>query len=814
MDILVSGQAGAAVSIRGQVAEVWLRDSEQSVRVSHRRVNELLQGCGDVRPQTVRNNKEAAKAAAAAWAADRALWLALMLLDHERSASLRKVFAEELNHLLAEHPHCLASVKDRLGSHALDGLGDLEGAAEFSAGLDHAIALLDWLRKVQPYVSVLRTAFDALPAKLFVETSRAHYLDALVAAGAFSSLAERLAEEADVSFSVLKLQSDLRHLNGVRELISLWAKGFGREIQMGRRRAVQTADLDWNDNDLGDGRSGEAFAHVSKQLVEITRRLTAGDELGARRYVSELVEYQKQSGDAEYLAKTLCNLGQRAKRLGNPELHLEWTEAAVAAKPDDAWAAGQYADALIYYERFTEAAESLQVAQTGYPSFAATNLARILRKSGHLQEALDAYLAAREEYADAEDAHFAWTGVAEVYRDLGDNHRALIEYEAAEENFPSVSAVLAGKASVLSDLGRFGEALQYYGRALVTAEEKLVPLNGRAAAYRDSGQLDRSATLYAEIEHQFPNDPAAFCGRAEVFRLAGRFQEAEALYKSVAERFRLNPVPVSGLINVFLDTGRLNEAEVVLKKMRLDFPEHSVSFFARARLYRAKGMFKEALAVYEQLLTVRPYDHGVKLSQASMLARLGDLDRAIIICKDVLSVAVRSRSALNLLASIKIRLGEYDEAAELLVTERLSFQSDWTALLLRAILRARTGTVAHAAAILQSHMRNVPYARERRMLASALAILRLRLPEVDVVRGPEELILGEVGSIVQLHVDAAARNQAAARVYERLRADTPDFYGEVREEIAKRFKVIEGGAAHSQDWLFEAESEMILAEAA
>src|SRR5579859_3295338 len=101
---------------------------------------------------------------------------------------------------------------------------------------------------------------------------------------------------------------------------------------------------------------------------------------------------------------SLCALAQHAKRYGHYSLQLEWVIQATQLAPDDGWAHGQAGDAFMSVFRLDEARQEYERArQNGEAFFAATGLARVLRVSGRLDDALAAFQKAKAEFSYSEE---------------------------------------------------------------------------------------------------------------------------------------------------------------------------------------------------------------------------------------------------------------------------------------------------------------------------------------------------------------------------------------------------------------------------
>lgn len=90
-----------------------------------------------------------------------------------------------------------------------------------------------------------------------------------------------------------------------------------------------------------------------------------------------------------------------------------------------------------------------------------TRLARVYRKSGHLDQAQKTY----EWILEHHDGTHAKVGLAAVYEDKRRHSIALRLYEEVLDQDPRDSAALRGKARTLASLDRIEEAVETYNRA-------------------------------------------------------------------------------------------------------------------------------------------------------------------------------------------------------------------------------------------------------------------------------------------------------------------------------------------------------------
>ena len=132
---------------------------------------------------------------------------------------------------------------------------------------------------------------------------------------------------------------------------------------------------------------------VNRTLSEIDRRLAAGDEAKARRFLEELIDQQRHTALAngnEHTAKTLAKAATMVIRYG----FLDWAEAllreACDENPDDEVSANGLADVLKMRGELDAAEQQYRQNIARWPNnrIAVNGLANVLRKRKHHTEAL------------------------------------------------------------------------------------------------------------------------------------------------------------------------------------------------------------------------------------------------------------------------------------------------------------------------------------------------------------------------------------------------------------------------------------------
>jgi tetratricopeptide (TPR) repeat protein len=816
LEVWVSNQAGASFRAAGNSFEVWFGDGSATARTLSRvELENLVAGTNDVTRHEVASATAARALAADAWRKDRALRLLLLLLDPSEPADEMVELAEALERLFA-HPKAVRHCLNELSSLPLPTPNRASFAlAQFATALN-LTSLLAEIIGLQDNISLSRGALDELPDTLF-DGLRDEFIEHAISVGAFYELAKAWENVANRQFAALRIGSQLRGATPQAQQVALAWAAISKPDK--RRAQIVEEDSDADDRranyiDSPVGRSGyERFQNVRAQQREIVERLRSGDVSSARTFVDQLVAQQSHD-NLDFVVKSLCNMAQEAKHLGMLGLDLEWSSWAVRLLPTDAWAQGQMADALIAFGRFDEARAALEIAKSTYPSFVATSNARILRRSGDLEGALKAYLDARDDFPDAADAHYAWAGVAEVHRDLGNLDMALEIYDEAVGIFSGNSAILSGRAAVLSDMGRFHDALQSLSRSLAVNRGDIVSLNGIASVYRNNGDLDEALNKYNDILRKFPEEPASLSGRAEVLRRRGELELASADYQKLIDLFPFMDVGYVGRGRTLVAQGLYVEALNLYSDAMARFPTSQGIIASAAALKVRVGDWYAALALYDRLTTASPRNLRARLGKIRVLNRMHQPSQALDETTAVLALAPQHREALNEKATALFELGKFQEVLEITQVHSPHGEAQWAALFIRAMSLAQIGRSTEADRLLRQGVSS-PIDRVRRYASSGLAVLKLRANNLNAARKVVDGAPGEASSLVKFHVSAALRQSSAIVEYNQTTPADAAGYVEVREEISRRFRLIEGGQApvHSREWIFDAETRLLIFDA-
>jgi tetratricopeptide (TPR) repeat protein len=823
MNALLSGQAGIAILVHGDTLSVVQADSPETEReFPHSALGCLLAGATDVLSLQAVSRDELVRRLGLAWRSDRAMQLALLLLDGAEDCETRHLASDCLDDLLREPEVCI-HVTNRLYAAPLPETADLNGALTAARLSETVTGLLKDLDTAQPQIRRLREAWDNVPLESFESDSARHAFEqTLVASGAFNAFVMAGGDAARFGLARLEFQGRLKALPNSRRVFESWLKslqpaGSQRDARVlqgtSEREAFFEADREPGFRKPLSGH--EAFENVRRQKEAIVALMRKGDWANVRRYAEELKEDQLRSGGYAFAAKSLCDLAQRAKEVGNCSMQLELAQMAIDTAPEDGWAHGQVADAFFCVGRLDEAANHFeQAGRLGNECFAATGRARILRGQVRLDDALAAY---EDAIAKFPEEPIPWAGRAEVLRDMWRLKDALEAYNEAIARFPGERVPLCGKAAVLAKLGSLDEAIDVYDECIRQFEADVYPWCGRAHVLKQKGSLDESLAAFERAIRMFPASEAPLTGHASVLKTQGRLNEALQEYKDVIKQFPQEVMPVIGLAEVFRAMGDLDKALEAYDDAIRKFPHDPVARCARANILKEQGRFEDALQEYDAIVARFPYEVYAWSARADLLKELGHLEDAAEAYDKLMGMAWNPRrdGTQYAKAAVLAAMGQFAEAELLLPTTEPRTHDEWLAYHIRAMILLRNDRLDEAEVLLKKGLRESPYADRRAYFESALAVASLRRRRFrEAVRflGKGDTPLAEV---IRMHAFGALKQPDEVKhAYKRIERACPPPLIPLRDELAARYGLQLGLASRDWDWVFEEECRNILYAAA
>lgn len=813
MEAWLSGEAGAYAVPSGSLVKIVQLASDREFLVKRAELDRAFGSAYDARIVAVKDESEARRLAATQYQAELATRLFLLLYDEAETAGDRAAVASDLAELLAS-----TTVGDGVENVLFSRPFPIDLETEFvraaTAPYAAVSSLISRLVQFQSSIQTVRMCFDNVDRNIFDD--RCPYADFDKIAtyrGCFKTFATGHGKSRETSFSLLQVLSDLNGIPGARRVVTAWASGFANYNRT-KLQIVEEPELDEFEHEGSADR--RAFENVRIQLKAVTEKLRDNDLDAARRFASQLIDLQlKQPNGSSYAAKSLCAMSQEAKLLELWDLQYEWAQQATQLRPTDPFGHGQVADALIDAGRLIEASEALdKCAAWGDPLYAATGRARILREGGKLVEARSAYLSAYESFSADPEAVHALLGAAVTARDMGHLQQSLREFDRALELYPNDPFLLMGKAATQNDLGDWKGVLQtVQAMAIVRPGDASGPL-ARANALKLSGSLEAAVAEFTALKRGFPYLPQPRIGLIDSLRMLERHQAAMAEIAEAQARFPRNMHFVAQMADVKRELGKPQEAFTDVLNAIKDNPNELRLLSTLSRLNRACHRDAEALGIVDQAILSNPQVFWLRLERADLLKRLGHVEEALAAYSQLETEQPNYLPVVNSKAALLTHLGRFEEAHDLL-KGRVSreTQDEWRSFILLGLLLCRQGRYKDAVIHLNLRPEAIPFARERRMFANAVASAELGLGRLGSAAAVSVDKAGEVTNVIRFHALAATAHPSAKAIY----SDNEGLSGkliELKDEIARRFKIVDKPSKHTMDWLMMMEQNALLLEAA
>lgn len=570
-----------------------------------------------------------------------------------------------------------------------------------------------------------------------------------------ASSATVIAQDAGLFWKAASIQSDpkhfsdvvfvglkaLKHVSNSREVVMGWLTRLRGESSKATELRPQNFAYDSGDQEdassLAEAEdhlraprhipASVAFPRVKKQIDAIVMSLIARDLPRATDFAEKLVASQVADGDEAFAAKTLCNIAMRAKEVGHYSLALDWTIRATDLAPDDSYAHCQAADLYLALYRYGDALKHFALArQFGDAVYAAAGEARVLRKKGALDEALNAYAAALKEFRILDsDAHIRG-GHAEVLRELGRFKEALAAYDAYIEESPGLPTLYLGRASTLRDSGATEDACAAYRRACKIFPDEPVAYGGLGTCLRDLQRYPEALDIYRDAVERFPTQVVLLCGLAEVYKVAGRHEEALARFKEIVQVYPEDSSCHSGYAEALREAGRISDAIEVYSAARKKFPAELIVRSGYANILRVSGRLSEALVEYEGVTRDFPFNLDTLVSRGALLREFGQADNAIELYDRVLARDPSNLSARTAKAAILGTRKFFEEAHRILPNDPPKMKADWVAQHVRAMLYLKAGRFDAAVELLKEGASRAHGERQRALFQVGLALAMMR----------------------------------------------------------------------------------------
>jgi len=817
MKTLVSGQAGLAIFIQGNEIEVIsVDDKETEKKLPLNALNGLLADATDIITYDSISKSNAIKSLELYWRFDRSLHLTIILLDINELEKISLLAAECLEELFQDRD-VLNYIFNVMYSAPLPPSASIDKAMKVSQGKTILISFLEELRTDQNIIEKYVNAWNALPVECFdsIDLKNSFQYE-LINKGAFRCFVKAHDDYRKFTTAQINFLIVLKALPRYRQVLSLWLRDLKPKQKEELEILEEEQVIGEEEENRGPKRREDRpkvhdiITNIEQQKKGIIKNIERGNLKLARRYVEDLVNVQREVSEPEYIAKSLCDLAQDAKRVYNYSFQLELSQRAVSIAPYDGWAHGQLADAYFCLHKFSEALQSFDVAiSCGQEAFGLKGFARILVEQGRFEEALDAYGGLKNKFPED---YTIWAGFAEVLRKMWRLDLALGAYDEAINKFPSEAVLKCGRAATLTDMGRLEEARSAYDECIKTLGEDEVSLNGKGTVLREMGNFSEALKLYSRSSKQFPESVALLYGNAKVLCDMGEYQQALTRLNIICSAYPYEVRAWFRKAEVLKELRQFNEAITVYDLAIEKFPFNIWIRNGRASVYKKQGAYEKALQAYEDNLSHAPYDIVAKCGKADLLKELGKFEEALATYDDIIRDNPHWKSLQHAKASIFIALGNYSKAEELLsYLKKPSTRDDWIAYHIKGVLLLKTNKIDEAISLFDTALKTNPFLTERKYFRNSLGVAKLKRKDFG---GAIKLLSGETMPMVNilcLHAwgEIAKNNKykikKAKIARECLKADCPPYLVPLMVELELRYFNDVPDGKHSEEWIFEQE---------
>ncbi len=678
MDAIISGQAAIAIVLDGESASCLRLDQAwPPTAIRFDDISRLMQGVDDVVEHREVNRDFILQELELAWARDRSIHLATMILDLGEDAEVRSEAVEALEELFAFDTVEMWLLALFYSMPLPDAPRVLESARALAVELP--VRVESFLQAIDIDQEKIRSsveAWESLPEYLFDGFEhKATLKRALILQGAFYEFVASTNGGSSVLFKLL-VEPSVVGLKNMRPVLQAWAKHFKATVAQQSFGYVASLE-DYSNSPYNEGRNGpkrtgktrDILENINQQKTAIKELINKGDDQKAKDFIRQLVEGQRKNSDPRHIAMTLCDLSQHAKSRGDFVFQRDLALWASEEAPLDSWTQAQLGDS---------------------------------------------------------------------YRQLGQYSFALEHYDKAGA-FGDRAISLCGRAEIFKENGSLNECLAVYKSCLVDFPTNSSAKNGMASALAHFGRMDESLSLYDIILEEFPNDFVAACGKAEVLRSMARFEEAKPILRNVIENARRGSklegdveVAEDTLARIIRDQGDLNGAENLFRELVIKRSNNLYAMLGLAHTLRLQEKYAESERTYRKMLISFSKNLRGLLGLASILRINSRHKEALSLYDRLLTDSPHLQPIVRIpKASLLCSMGKYTEAVRLLPPHKPVTARDWNAHQIRGTIYLRTGALDQATECFQHGLDHSPWEHQRNIFRASLSMVRLREQQFD-----------------------------------------------------------------------------------
>jgi tetratricopeptide (TPR) repeat protein len=166
-------------------------------------------------------------------------------------------------------------------------------------------------------------------------------------------------------------------------------------------------------------------------------------------------------------------------------------------------------------------------------------------------------------------------------------------------------------------------------------------------------------------------------------------------------------------------------------------------------------------------------------------------------------------------AAVLVAMGRFAEGLILLPKEEPKTRDEWIAYHIRGMILLRTGNVSDAITLLERGLRENPFADQHQYFENALAVANLRLKRFEHALRFLGQAQTSLSDVIRIHAFGAARQlENARKAYQRVESACPAPLASLRDTLAARYGLKQGGVRCNWNWVFEEECRNLLYAAA
>lgn len=727
MEALISGTAGLAAFIDGDVASL-INCRGDTIHSS--RYADVVRQFGiyeDTIILSSASEQQALQLLKQESQKSDALLLTLSILDSDVKLVHKKSLSFSLNELVKEDS-ILQYIRGILFSRPLPSNAIKEVPDELAESPVVKILISELLDAQNSIVTIYTTWLETAQ-KFRLDQDDINYIE-----GVFSSnlvgyqLSRSTISNADLNNLKFNCVLKLEGINNSRQIINgLFSSYKGDVVVSKKQHQHPSIRIQQSDVKKPPQQDSHALFELTKsQRAKIDQLLDDGDINQAKKITNELIASQLLREDHEFAAKSLCQLSESAKNIGDFTLQLEWSRRAAEVYPEDARSYGHVADAYLNLSQLENARVWFEKSiEAGAISYGKAGIARIERFLFNYERAL--YLI--EEAIEQGDADYeTYTLNAEILRDLQRTDDAANLYQQISKDYPQYSMPLCGLAAVRTDQRAYEDAEHIYRRCIELYPVDQVPYTGLGFLLARLGRftegfkfLDKGIAL-SEKRDFIPK-----MAKANALRMKGRYEKAEALYRDLIQSLSNVIDPWVELIDLLLTSNRQDEALIELNKAKSIFGDNEYIQRCEGLLYKYESNFVESLAIFDSLKSSHPRWIPALLDRAGVLKQLGQYDESRKQYVEILSIRQfvrRAQTGIDIIDTLtKSRPSTITEDSDL---DPVTVD-DWEQINIKALLKLSHNKSQEAKRLFLYGFKKSPFGSSKKQFSLGLSVARTKL---------------------------------------------------------------------------------------